>query len=143
MAHPTNPTPLPRSLEEIPGRTVLIVDDEPVIRMIARITLAGAGFVVAEADDIQPAIAAVHAVPRPFDLVFLDLTLPGGQGTAVIPEIRRVSRTTRVLIASGMGEMAAESLGADGFLPKPFNRAALLQAVEHIMHESISRSLNS
>ena len=72
----------------------------------------------------------IRAAARPFDLILLDRTLPDGEGTALIPLIRRNAPGTRVLVVSGLGEMDASSVGADGYLPKPFTKSSLLIAVQ-------------
>jgi CheY-like chemotaxis protein len=113
-------------------RTVLIVDDEPSVRMIAKTILAGAGYAVAEAADAEAARAAVAGRPRPFDLIFLDLSLTGESGASLIPEVRAQMPGSRILLVSGSSAEDAEGL-ADAFLSKPFTRAALLEAVRRVL----------
>jgi DNA-binding response OmpR family regulator len=108
---------------------VLIVDDEPVIRRVAELALVSAGHTVAEAGDSAAAAELIHSSKTTFDLVLLDRTLPDGEGTALIPTIRRSSPSTRILVVSGLGDLDASSVGADGFLAKPFTRTSLLAAV--------------
>src|SRR5262245_11783161 len=127
------PVTAPTSPTSAPPSTVLVVDDEPVIRKIARMSLAGAGFTVAEAGDAAVAVAAVRSAAKPFDLVLLDLTLPDADGKTVIPEIRSHAPTTRVLVVSGLGEMDPAAFGADGFLAKPFTKSSLLLAVQQAL----------
>jgi DNA-binding response OmpR family regulator len=107
---------------------ILIVDDEPVIRRVAQLALAAAGHEVVEAEDTASADQLIHSTSRPFDLVLLDRTLPDGEGTALIPLIRRDSPETRILVVSGLGALDA-GVGADGFLAKPFTRLSLLSAL--------------
>lgn len=117
------PTPVPR------GRSVLVVDDEPMIRRIVQLSLSGEGYTVAEAGNRAAAAEAVRTAEPPFDLVVLDLTLPDGDGRTLIPVVRGRSPGTRVLVVSGLGEAEASNVGADGFLAKPFTRSLLLAAV--------------
>jgi DNA-binding response OmpR family regulator len=114
-------------------QTVLIVDDEPSVRTIAKTILSGAGYAIAEAADPEAARVAVQSTPRPFDLILLDLTLTGQSGASLIPEFRTRTPGSRVLLVSGAGGEEAEGLGADGFLAKPFTRAALLGAVQRVL----------
>jgi len=130
---PNTPTPLPIPLHPPPGRSVLVVDDESIIRRIAQIALTGAGFAVTEAGDAAAALAAVRSAATPFDLVLLDLTLPDGDGTAVIPAIRQHAPHTRVLVVSGLGQIDPAEVGADGFLAKPFTKSSLLIAVQQAL----------
>lgn len=130
MIIPANvPTPIPIPQGQAAGRTVLIVDDEPVIRMIARTTLTAAGFLVSEAGDEAAALAAIQKALKPFDLIMLDLTLKNTHGAELIPAFRRHTPSTRILVVSGMGANAAEGINVDGFLAKPFNKTSLLIAV--------------
>jgi DNA-binding response OmpR family regulator len=129
MTAPNVPTPLPIPLTAPPARSVLIVDDEPVIRRIAQVALTGAGFTVAEAADIVSASAAVRTAERPFDLILLDLTLPDGDGGAVIAVVRQHAPGTRVMVVSGAGQMDPAEIGADHYLAKPFTKTSLLLAV--------------
>jgi DNA-binding response OmpR family regulator len=117
----------------VKGCHVLIVDDEPVIRRIAELALTGEGHTVAEAGDSAAATRTIREARRPFDLVLLDRTLPDGEGTALIPAIRKDAPAARILVVSGMGSLDAASIGADGFLAKPFTRTSLLAAVQHAL----------
>ncbi len=116
----TTPTP----------KTVLVVDDEPAIRLIVRASLASAGYVVKEAGTTELAADAMNAATQPFDLIVLDLTMPGGSGEAFIPIVHAQSPTSKVLVFSGAFNGDALDIGADGFLAKPFTRAELLEAAE-------------
>ena len=97
-----------------------------MIRRVAQLALDGAGHAVLEAGDSASAAEMIRAAARPFDLVLLDRTLPDGEGTALIPLIRRNAPGTRILVVSGLGEMDASSVGADGYLAKPFTKSSLL-----------------
>lgn len=114
-------------------RTILIVDDEPSIRMFSRAALTAAGYQASEAADAGAATRAVRSATRPFDLVLLDLSLPDAGGADLIPEVRASSPDTRVLLVSGSHEDDAAGLDHDGFLNKPFTRTALLDAVRKLL----------
>jgi DNA-binding response OmpR family regulator len=133
---PSHDTPIPPPLQkpQAPARSVLLVEDEPTIRMIARTALKGAGFVVSEAGDLAAAAESVRTAARPFALVLLDRNLPDGEGAALIPLIRRHAPGTRVLVVSGSGDDDPAAVGADGYLSKPFTRAPLLLAVQRVLN---------
>jgi CheY-like chemotaxis protein len=116
-----------------PPRSVLVVDDEPVVRMIARTMLSAAGYAVSEAADAAAARTAVQSARDPFDLIFLDLTLLGESGAALIPEFRTRSPASRILLVTGSSVEDASSFGADGFLSKPFTRATLIAAADRVL----------
>lgn len=132
MAAPNPPTP-PLDAGPLDMPSVLVVDDESMIRRVAQLSLASAGYTVAEAANAAAAIEAVRAATAPFDLVVLDFTLPDADGTAVIPVVRQYAPRTRILLVSGNGEMSAASLGADGYLAKPFTKTSLLSAIERML----------
>ena len=88
-AHDRPERPTPPRPDKALGWSVLVVDDEPMIRRVAELSLNSAGCRVAEAADAAAAVAAVRGADPPFDLVILDVTLPDGDGTAVVPFIRQ------------------------------------------------------
>ena len=122
-------TTLPERQTETTARFLLVVDDEPVIRMIARTCLTAVGFTVVEAGDQAGALEAIQKADTPFELIMLDLTLGETDGADLIPSVRRQSPTTRILVVSGLGDDVVEGLDADGFLGKPFTKKSLLSAV--------------
>src|SRR5580698_3006543 len=109
-------TTLPERQTETTSRFLLVVDDEPVIRMIARTCLTAVGFTVVEAGDRAGALEAIQKADTPFELMMLDLTLGETDGAELIPGVRRLSPTTRILVVSGFGSEVVEELDADGFL---------------------------
>jgi two-component system KDP operon response regulator KdpE len=123
--------PASSSPENVQDWSILIVDDEPMIRRVAELSLNGAGCRMAEAADAAGALAAVRAADPPFDLIILDITLPDGDGTAIVPLIRQSAPHTRILVVSGLGEV--HDAGADGFLAKPFTKSSLLSAVRRLL----------
>ena len=132
MTAPNTRTPLPPACSD-PPQSVLVVDDESMIRRVVQLSLTGAGYTVAEAAGAVAAIGAVRVAEVPFDLILLEFTMPDGDGTAVIPMIRQHSPQTRILLVSGHGDMDASNLGADGYLAKPFTKASLLAAVRRTL----------
>jgi DNA-binding response OmpR family regulator len=111
---------------------VLVVDDEASIRLILRVSLTSAGHAVTEAGDVAAAAEALRTAARPFDVVLLDLSMPGVDGAAFVPFVRRQSPGSRVLVVSGLHEGEAADIGADGFLSKPFTRAGLLDTIKNL-----------
>jgi CheY-like chemotaxis protein len=108
---------------------VLVVDDEPTVRTVARLMLEGAGFSVTEVGDAASAVARLRADERPFAVILLDVTLPDRHGPDAIPDLRAVAPQSRVVLTSGKMEEDVPDHGADGYLPKPFSRDQLLKAV--------------
>ncbi len=121
------------------ARTVLVVDDEATIRDVIRRYLERDGFKVREAGDGFAALDALsEALP---DLIVLDLMLPGIDGFGILRKLRQQHKTPVIILtARGQDEdrIVGLDLGADDYLPKPFNPRelaarirAILRRVEH------------
>ncbi|HOI42702.1 MAG TPA: response regulator [Elusimicrobiales bacterium] len=110
---------------------ILIVDDEPDIRLAIRTALRLRGHEVTEAQDGPAALAALEG-ERP-GLVLLDIRLPGMDGLEVLGRIRGISRSLPVVMMTGCGHIhsaaGAAELGADGYLQKPFGAPELAETV--------------
>jgi putative two-component system response regulator len=131
------PPPSSSAGRAAPRRRVLIVDDEPGVRMLHRLVLERLGHECAETCDGDAALAA--AVEQAFDLVLLDLNLPGMDGYEVCRRLRERSASPhlKVIIVSGAGDQndLSESLprGADDYIPKPFEPRQLAAKVQHAL----------
>jgi CheY-like chemotaxis protein len=115
---------------------VLVVDDNPALRLVARAMLEAAGYEVTEAGDGESAIRAFRE--EAFDLVLCDLDMPDKDGAETIQELRALDPGVRVVAMSGGHRSCpglvlvrlARGLGAEEGLRKPFGRLALVAAVE-------------
>jgi DNA-binding NarL/FixJ family response regulator len=101
--------------------TILVVDDDPVFRGLARRTLLAEGLkVVGEADSVAAAMAAAHEL-RP-DAVLVDIGLPDGDGVALARALTALPWHPRVVLTSSDPEAASEddvrASGAGAFVPK-------------------------
>lgn len=116
--------------------TLLLVDDEADIRFVGRHVLARAGYQVDVVADGASAIAAVQRAPERYDLLVLDLSMPGIQGDRVLATIRATRPDLPALVSSGWGETdvldAFAGQAADGVLPKPYRPDELVQAVGRV-----------
>ena len=119
------------------ARTILVVDDERNIIELVRLYLEQAGFTVAEARDGKQALEQ-HARLDP-DLVVLDLMMPELDGMEVTREIRRRGETP-ILMLTARGEdidrIIGLELGADDYLPKPFNPRELVARVKAVLRRT-------
>ncbi len=112
---------------------VLVVDDEPDIRLLVRLMLETAGHEVTEAATGEAALAAV-AERRP-DLLLLDIRLPGMDGWEVLRKLRAEDddRLPIVIMSAHSSELTLERasrLGSDDYLIKPFSQEEILRIVE-------------
>jgi DNA-binding NtrC family response regulator len=111
-----------REVNEHPCASVLVVDDEPLIRWAIAEQLSDAGYSVQETGDARGAMSALAA--SAFDVVLLDIRLPDSNDLTLLTCIRQLAPAARVIMmtAHGTRELAerAVALGAFGFLDKPF-----------------------
>jgi two-component system KDP operon response regulator KdpE len=127
------------------GSRILVVDDEPQLCRALRSTLSALGFVVADAASGEAALERVRE--EKFDLILLDINLPGFNGLETCRAIRaRSDVSILMLTVRDRSEDKIEALdaGADGYVTKPFDvnellariRAALRRASATVLRES-------
>lgn len=116
-------------------RRLLLVEDDPSILDFLPIGLSYEGYDVTTARSGHGALAEL-ATSGPFDIVVLDLGLPGIDGRDVLSSIRRTSDLP-VLILSARGDVgdrvAGLQAGADDYLPKPFRLEELLARLDAVL----------
>jgi putative two-component system response regulator len=123
----------PPTAEIAPAR-VLIVDDQPDIRRLCRIALVAEGLVCDEAATGPDAVAI--AGTRPYDLVLLDVDLPGFSGEQVLARLRRQPPVPHLKVIMFSGAASGDDLsrimlaGADDFVTKPFSVVQLRARVK-------------
>src|SRR5438067_13777400 len=106
---------------------VLVVDDEPQIRTLLKATLTRAGYTVVEAASGREALNA-KSIDKP-DLVLLDLGLPDRDGLELVTLLRQEPRPALIVVSARdqtEQKVAALDLGADDYVPKPFDTEELL-----------------
>ncbi len=127
------PIPLPQAGAAAPRR-ILIVDDCPDNRGLARDTLKAEGYELAEAPGGASALEQIKA--RQPGLVLLDLMMPGVDGFAVIKRLRADAATAHlpIIVLTAMGEAESQALclelGADDYMTKPFHPKVLRARVQ-------------
>ena len=131
---PQSPTRRPA-----PGHErLLVIDDEPAIREIARRHLGSLGYEVAVADGAASALAAVQAAE--FDLVLSDVVMPEVRGPELASRLRAERPGLRVVFMTGYAETELDEPGAGGsgvrVLSKPFDRALLALFVRTALDEA-------
>src|SRR3712207_2105994 len=104
---------------------ILVVEDDPGVRTIVKIALEREGMAVEEVGDGESALSSFRSF-RSFDLVILDIMLPGIDGITVCQEIRRSSNVPIVVLTARDGETSVVvglEVGADDYVTKPFSTA--------------------
>lgn len=125
-----------------PINRMLIVDDHPLFReaLHSAMGVAFPSLEMVDATDIDGAVALI-AEEAPFDLVLLDLNMPGIKGFEGLLRIRGLYPRLPVIVVSGHDDarVIAEALsyGAAGFIPKSARRAELTRAVEQVMQGAV------
>src|SRR5205807_2298318 len=120
---------------------ILIVDDEPAIRLAVRDFLDARGYDVEEADTCQAAQDVFRAA-RP-DAVVLDYMLSDGNAVELLPKLKALDPTVGLVVLTGHGsiDLAVRAVkeGADHFLTKPVELPALLVILERVIEQQRSR----
>jgi PAS domain S-box-containing protein len=120
--------------------TVLVVDDEEIVRDVARQTLEHAGYRVLTAKDGAEGVRAFVEHQDEISVVLLDMTMPGLGGEESFRVLRSLREDIRVLLSSGYDEQEVtsrfESPAPDGFIQKPYRPADLLAKVRDVLRGS-------
>jgi CheY-like chemotaxis protein len=113
---------------------VLVVEDEPILRMMAVDLVEDAGFDAVEAADADEAVRILEGRPD-IRLVFTDIDMPGGlDGLKLACLIRDRWPPIEIIITSGKRSLRAEELPARGlFFPKPYKRDEVTAAMRRLM----------
>ncbi|HVZ66107.1 MAG TPA: response regulator [Lacunisphaera sp.] len=133
--HP--PPPEPRSRPAADGQRrghVLVVDDEEAVRLTAAEMIRHFGFAVETVASGARALELLRAPDQHFDLVLLDLTMPGMDGYATFTAIRDLLPAQPIVVFSGYSAPDAKQRFAgrnlNGFLQKPFS----VESLRDILH---------
>jgi two-component system cell cycle sensor histidine kinase/response regulator CckA len=115
--------------------TIMLVEDEEVVRALINDVLRGTGFDVIEASCADEALAAVVAHEGRIDLLLTDLVMPGGGGRELAERVLRDRPDMRVLYMSGYTEEPVADLVGDGveFLQKPFSIKELVAKMHELL----------
>jgi CheY-like chemotaxis protein len=127
------PAPAPRAALLGSG-VVLVVDDEAVVREMAKKVLERHGYTVLMADSGTAAIDVFRRHPAGIALVLLDLSMPNMNGEETLPELRKIRPETKVIVSSGYSEAETMALfrgqQVSGFVQKPYTSTGLAEKVK-------------
>jgi len=122
--------PVPPQLDQ-GGRTVLVVDDEDMVRDVVARMIQDLGYVAVTAPTGADALAVVDR--QEVDAVLVDLTMPNMNGADVIAALRSRRPTMPIVMCSGYDRDHRSSVTADAYLAKPFRIDALAQTLRELV----------
>ena len=122
------------------AQTILLVDDEELLRRAVAKMLRARGFSVIEAGEGRDAVELFRTHAGQIDVVLLDLTLPGLSGQEVLAELKRVRPTVKAIVTSAYGrELAVAGMNGGPTLPylrKPYQIEELLHEIRETWREA-------
>ncbi len=125
---------------------VLIVEDEAALAMGLKFNFEQEGYEVTAANDGVRALSCFQEAEHPFDLVILDLMLPGKSGYEICQEIRRSDPTVPILVLSARSlsedKARAFDCGTDQYMTKPFALPELLSRARNLIRRHSGRVTN-
>ncbi len=117
--------------------TILVVDDEELVRGMAKKALELYGYKVLQADSGLAAIDAFKRHPSDISLVMLDLSMPGMGGEEALPELRKIRPSVKIMVLSGYSEeemmRVFDGQQVAGFLQKPFTSTLLAEKLKNVL----------
>jgi len=123
----------------LPEKSILLVEDSTLTRFSSRRTLEEKGYLVDEAASGQEALVKARGKGEPYDLVILDIHLPGMDGLAVLENLKRLPeyRYVPIMVVTVDSNVAvvknAIDLGAVEYLCKPYSTEELVRRVERLI----------
>lgn len=125
-------------MEKLEGLKILVVEDDPTVRLLVKKALENNGGIISEADSAKN--GENKAIKNDYDMIILDLRLPDGTGYDVCVNLRDNDVTTPILVLSAEQETNMKvkvlKVGADDYLTKPFSVEELLARMEAILRRS-------
>jgi two-component system, cell cycle sensor histidine kinase and response regulator CckA len=137
LAATQKPEPKPARPEPQPGAdTILVVDDEELVRRAAKVALEKYGYTAIMAEDGRRAVDLFRGQPDEIALVLLDMTMPVMGGEETFRELRNIRPDIAVIASSGYSEaeaMARFGQGIAGFVQKPYSASTLAAKIAEVM----------
>lgn len=127
-------------VNETPSKTILLVDDDLDLCRLLTEYLATKEFSTRQVHDGLSALKRLQATEEPFDLLILDVMMPVMDGFQLLKEMRSIGITFPVIMLTAKGDpddrIAGLELGADDYLPKPFEPRELLARIQAVMRRT-------
>ena len=121
------------------GRTILVVEDNVMVREMTCELLESAAYIVLEADCAEQAITLLQSHNKPIDLLLSDVIMPGMNGPAMYELLKEFQADLKVLYMSGYSENVFSSRGigddSDNYIRKPFTANALFDKIDKLLSD--------
>ncbi len=134
---------VPEETEATGTATVLVVDDENVVRRTAKSMLERFGYSVILAENGQECVDLFRVLSEKIAVVLLDMTMPVLSGEETFRQLRSIKPEVRVILSSGYNEVEAvrrfAGKGLAGFIQKPYTAVALEQKIRSVLSEGENR----
>lgn len=116
------------------GTTVIVVEDEVIVRLDIAMSLENEGFIVLEASNADDAIDILNAHPE-IRLLFTDIDMPGSMdGLKLASAVRDRWPPVKIIIASGHRQLSDELLPVEGkFFSKPYDHARVIATMKEML----------
>ena len=120
------------------SETILVVEDDKILRGLAVKLLQEGGYHVIEAEDAENALKILSSTGVEVDLLLTDIVMPGQTGVELLAEAKRIRQNLRAVFMSGYaGDLVTQHgvlVQEHSFLEKPFTKRALLTKVYSVLH---------
>ncbi len=127
------------------GESILIVDDEDIVRSVAVKVLSGLGYHVTETSDPVDALSIYKDSWRSIDLVLIDMMMPHMNGRELFEKLREVNPSVTAILMSGYDatETPFDGIGFVAFIPKPYTLQELATRVRQSLDTPVALAVNS
>jgi PAS domain S-box-containing protein len=137
-------TPLATEKPATGSETILLAEDEPMVRQLVRAVLEQGGYRVLEAADGAEALRLAEAHPGPIHLLLTDVVMPGISGRELTERLAKQRPEVRVVYMSGYTDDAVVRHGVlhagVAFIQKPFAPSALLRKVQEVLGQGTAQT---
>jgi DNA-binding response OmpR family regulator len=121
------------------GETILLAEDESLLRELGETILRQAGYKVVTAPGAEELRTLVAGYPQRVDLLLTDVLMPGLGGQELVSLVKKRWPEIRILYMSGYSNEEIEDLDRDaGFLQKPFTPAELMKKISDVLDRNHS-----
>ena len=122
-------------------KKILIAEDDPTMRKLMELQLVREGYEVTAVEDGRQALLLLQQ--EKFDLVISDIIMPFVSGLELLNSMRKAKNDIAIILCSSLKSENAVSkafeIGANGFIPKPYNSQEMLAEVEQILNRVYQR----